>query len=77
MDKQISDFLVHMDKTLVPEEQCRLEDYVRQQPCVVGAGISVDHPHLMIVAYDSDCGRASDIVHSIRDEGYQVEAIGL
>jgi hypothetical protein len=77
MEQRIADFLVHVDKTLAPEEQCQLEDYVRQQPCVVGAGISVNHPHLMVVAYDSDCGRASDIVHSIQDEGYQAEAIGF
>ncbi len=77
MEERIADFLVHVDMTLAPEEQCKLEDYVRQQPCVVGAGISVDHPHLMVVAYDAGCGRASDIVHSIQDEGYRAEAIGF
>lgn len=77
MEKHISDFLVHVDENLAPEQQCRLEDYVRQQPCVVGAGISTDKPHLMVVAYDSACGRASDIVLSIQDEGYHAEAIGF
>jgi hypothetical protein len=43
----------------------------------VGAGISADKPHLMVVAYDADCGRASDIVLSIQDEGFHAEAIGF
>jgi hypothetical protein len=77
MGERIADFLVHVDENLAPEEQCKLEDYVRQQPCVVGAGISADKPHLMVVAYDADCGRASDIVLSIQDEGFHAEAIGF
>lgn len=77
MEKHISDFVVHLDESLHPEAQCKLEDYVREQPCVVGAGISVDNPHLMVIAYDSGCGPARDILNSIRDEGYRAEAIGF
>lgn len=77
MEKHITDFLVHVDETLPPDEQCKLEDYVRQQPCVVGAGISVNNPHLMVVAYDSECGPARDILHSIQDEGFHAESIGF
>jgi hypothetical protein len=77
MEKHISDFMVHLVETLPPEDQCKLEDYVRQQPCVVGAGISVDNPHLMVIAYDSACGPAKDILYSIRDEGFRAEAIGF
>jgi hypothetical protein len=77
MEQHITDFLVHVDETLPPEEQCHLEDYVRQQACVVSAGVSVDNPHLMAVAYDASCGRASDILHRIRARGLHAKAIGI
>lgn len=77
MGERIVDFLLHVDQTLARDQQAQLEDQVRQQPCVVSAGVSPQHPHLMVIAYDADCGRASDIVTSIQDEGYRVEAIGF
>lgn len=77
MGSRIADFMVHLDPTLPPEEQCKLEDYVRDQACVVGVGIAADNPHLMVVAYDADCSRASDILHKIRDKGISAEIVGM
>jgi hypothetical protein len=77
MGSQIADFIVHLDPTLPPEEQCHLEDYVRDQACVVGVGISTDKPHLMMVAYDADCSSASDILHKIQDKGIGAELVGM
>jgi hypothetical protein len=77
MGSQIADFMVHLDPTLPPEEQCKLEDYVREQACVVGVGISSADPHLMMVAYDADCSRASDILHKIQDHGISAEIVGM
>lgn len=77
MGSCIADFLVHLDPTLPPEEQCKLEDYVRDQACVAGVGISSDNPHLMVVAYDADCSRASDILHKIQDKGITAEIVGI
>jgi len=77
MEKHISDFLVHLDDYLTPEEQCELEDYVRKQACVVSAGMSVEKSHLMMVAYDSECGPARDILHQIRLKGIRAEMVGF
>lgn len=77
MEKHISDFVVHVDENLSPEEQCELEDYVREQACVVSAGMSIKNPHLLTVAYDSSCGHASDILHHIQGRGLHASAIGL
>lgn len=77
MEQHISDFLVHIHEALTPEEQCELENFVRMQPCVVGAGISPKDPHLMTVAYDSECGTAHDILTRLREKVTGAEMIGL
>lgn len=77
MERHISDFLVHIHETLSPEEQCELEDFVRRQPCVVGAGVSQKDPHLMTVAYDSECGTAHGILTRVRERVTGAEMIGL
>lgn len=77
MERHISDFLVHIHEALSPEEQCELEDFVRQQPCVVGAGVSQKDAHLMTVAYDSECGTAHSILTRVRERVTGAEMIGL
>jgi hypothetical protein len=77
MGSSIVDFTLHLDEALPPEEQCRLEDFVRDQDGVVSAGISTSHSHLMMVAYDIDQIHASDILHKVQDRGLHAELIGL
>lgn len=77
MEKSIADFVVHVHEELSPTEQCALEDFVREQPCVVGAGISAHHPHLMTIAYDSDCGSAHSILAHVRERVTGAEMLGL
>jgi hypothetical protein len=77
MEAHISDFLVHIHETLSPQEQCTLEDFVREQACVVGAGISPQHPHLMTIAYDSDCGTAHSILTHVRERVTGAEMMGF
>jgi hypothetical protein len=77
MAGSIVDFTVHLDEELPPEEQCKLEDFVRDQDGVISAGISNNHSHLMMVAYAVDQIHASDILHKIQDRGLHAELIGL
>jgi hypothetical protein len=77
MEQHISDFMVHIHEALSPEEQCELEDFVRKQPCVVSAGMSQKDPHLMAVAYDSECGTAHSILTRVREKVTGAEMFGL
>lgn len=77
MEAHISDFVIHVREMLSPTEQCDLEDFVRSQPCVVGAGISAHHPHLMTIAYDSECGSAHGILTHVRERVTRAEMLGL
>jgi hypothetical protein len=77
MGSAIVDFTVHLDEELAPEEQCKLEDFVRDQDGVVSAGISIKHPHLMMVAYAVDQNKPSNILHQIQKRGLHAELIGL
>jgi hypothetical protein len=43
----------------------------------VSAGISIEHPHLMMVAYAADRNRPSNILHQIEKRGLHAELIGL
>ena len=77
MGSAIVDFTVHLDEELAAEEQCKLEDFVRDQDGVVSAGISIRHPHLMLVAYALDQNRPRNILQQIRKRGLHAELIGL
>lgn len=77
MGSSIVDFTIHLDEELPPEEQCRLEDFVRDQAGVVSAGISIEHPHLMMVAYDADKNKPRNILQQVQQRGLRAELIGL
>jgi hypothetical protein len=77
MANEIVDLTLHLHEELAPEAQCRLEDFVREQEGVVSAGVSVEHPHLMMVAYNSDRLHAVDILHHVQSNGLHAELIGL
>jgi hypothetical protein len=77
MGSAIVDFIVHVDEELFPEEQCKLEDFVRDQDGVVSAGVAIEHPHLMMVAYDAEQSKPIDILLQIQRRGLHAELIGL
>ncbi|MGO9445896.1 MAG: hypothetical protein ACLPXB_14110 [Thiobacillaceae bacterium] len=77
MEHAIVDVTVHLDEELPPDEQCKLEDFVRDQDGVVSAGISMIHPHLMMVAYDLERIKAGHILQQIQGRGLHAELIGL
>lgn len=74
---EITDFLVHINESLEEEELSCLENCLRSRPGVVSAGHSASRIHLMMVAYDSDETRMSEIVGHIRKQGVEAQAVGM
>jgi hypothetical protein len=77
MDRNIADFMVHVDEELSAEQQCRLEDFVRHDAGVVSAGFSLQAQHLLMVAYDAGETSAIDILSHIRNQGLHAEMVSL
>lgn len=77
MDKHISDFVIHVHEEMSPQEQNDMEDFIIQQPGVVGVGFSSNHSHLITVAYDCDDYTAHSILSHVREHSIQAEMIGL
>ena len=69
MTTAISDFMVHVDEQLNAERIRQLEDYVRDDICVISAVVPQHTPHLMVVVYDSECVPAKEILDRVRDSG--------
>lgn len=77
MQPAIADFMIHVNETLSDIDMTRLADTVCDEACVMSACVSQDDPHLMIVNYDSNCGRIRDIVGSVAKLGVHAQAVGL
>lgn len=69
MTNTISDFMVHVQKSMDMKERETVEDHVRAHACVISASIPPQTPHLMLVVYDSDCASAGQILSHVRDQG--------
>ena len=73
-----------LDKRLVPmatgqilSHLHKLEHELSSELGVLSACCHENTPHLMVVDFDADAVRPSDIVHSVRSRGLHAEMIGL
>ncbi len=72
-----SDIVIHIRETLDDRRLHRLERELGNELGVLSACCHEKTPHLMVVDFDADAVRPSDIVHSVRSRGLHAEMIGL
>jgi hypothetical protein len=72
-----SDIVIHIDETLDDGRIHRLERELGDEPGVLSACCHERTPHLMVVDFDADSVRPSDIVQSVRNRGLHAEMLGL
>lgn len=77
MDISISDFIIHIEETLTTDEMKDMTDAVREHACVVSAGSPKNARHLMLVAYDAECGNSTEILKHVTDRGMHAFSVGL
>lgn len=77
MGSQLADVMIHIDETLSQESLKQVEAAVREDLCVISAGVPADNPHMMLVAYNPDCITAADILARVKNAGVHAELVGM
>ena len=73
----MSDILVHIDQNLDIQAQANLENQLLQHNGIRKALVSPNAHHLMVVDFENDKTSSLQILHAVRNQGYQAELIGL
>lgn len=77
MDKQRSDILIHIDESLDDTNIHKLEKQISFEPGIYSACVNEKARHLMLVDYDPETVRASDILSQVQQNGLHAELVGL
>lgn len=77
MEISIADFMIHVEEDLPVDRLSVLEEHLRDDPCVVSAGVSSRDSHLMMVAYNPMCTTVSRIMAHVEGDGIHARAVGL
>jgi len=72
-----SDILVHIGESLDDSNIHKLEKQISFEPGVYSACVNEKARHLMLVDYDPETVRASQILSHIKQRGLHAELIGL
>lgn len=73
----VSDFVIHIDEMLNEFELHEAEQAASRCSGVVSAHVSRHQPHLMLVAYDPERGRSTQVLDAIRSHGWHGQLVGL
>lgn len=73
----VVDVTLHIDETLDDTELLALEQAIRKDAGIVSVGHSDKDKHLMVVMYDPTETKSINILHSLADQGYHGELVGL
>lgn len=77
MGRAMADVMIHIDETLSSESLRKLEETMREDECVISAGIPAGNVHMMLVAYDPECVAAIDILEKVKETGVHAELVGM
>jgi hypothetical protein len=73
----MADVMIHIDETLSEESLKKIGEVVREDGCVISAGVPAGNMHMMLVAYDPECVAAAEILARIRNTGVHAELVGM
>lgn len=73
----ISDFVIHIDENLNEFDVNEAEEAASGCAGVVSAHVSAYQPHLLLVAYDPERGRSTEVLGAIRSRGWHGQLVGL
>ncbi|HWR77661.1 MAG TPA: hypothetical protein VN283_10695 [Thiobacillus sp.] len=77
MNTTLNEVVVHINESVDEATLDDLEQGIRQDPGVVSVGHQSSKNHLMVVVYDSEVARASNILHNFRERGLHAQLIGM
>jgi hypothetical protein len=77
MDIQLVDVTLHIDEALDSARLAQIEDVLRALDGVVSVHNPDARPHLIVVEYNPDKLKGSDILTAVTRQGVHAQLIGL
>ena len=77
MNTTLNEIVVHINESVDETMLDTLEQDIRRYPGVVSVGHQHRQNHLMVVVYDSEVARASNILHNFRERGLHAQLVGM
>jgi len=77
MSTTMLDVLLHIDESTTAGEREDLRDALLSKKGVMSADCRDDRPHLMIVGYDPENIKNSDLLAVVQNRGYHAELVAL
>jgi hypothetical protein len=73
----VGDIVIHIDEELDDRHILDLEKTLGEEHGIYSACVHENRRHLMLVDFDPENIRPSDIVHSVRRNGLHAEMVGF
>ena len=77
MSTTMVDVILHIDEKTTHDERESLRDVLLKKRGVMTADCRDDRPHLMIVGYDPENIKNSDLIAAVQNRGYHAELIAM
>ena len=77
MNTTLSDVVVHLNESVDETTLDELEQGIRKDQGVVSVGHQANRNHLIMVVYDSEVARTSNILHNFQERGLHAQLIGM
>ena len=77
MDTSLNEVVVHLNESVDEATLDALEQGIRKDQGVVSVGHQANRNHLIMVVYDSEVARASNILHNFQERGLHAQLIGM
>ena len=77
MNTTLNEVVVHLNESVDEATLDALEQGIRKDQGVVSVGHQANRNHLIMVVYDSEVARASNILHNFQERGLHAQLIGM
>lgn len=77
MRPAIADVMIHVDENLPDVGMCSIADTLCDNAHVISGCLSPTANHLILVRYDADAMRASELLQQVRNCGVHAELVGF
>lgn len=77
MSTKFNEVLIHLNETLDGATLHELEQDMRQDQGVISVGHRPNQHHLMVVVYDSEVARGTNLLHRFRERGLHAQLVGM
>jgi hypothetical protein len=73
----LNEVVVHINESVDEATLDELEQGIRKDQGVISVGHQANRNHLIMVVYDSEVARASNILHNFQERGLHAQLVGM